>query len=147
MFPKVLLRVDRHINFYRIKLHFVLRCEFGIVYMKICPCVLSTPIITESMYLNNSGNKLQNTSFNLLLLIFCCSPKVVMTAVLLTCLQLLYWSKVLTDQQGLCRFFKKHKIVKNLQTATIKQVISHLSNLLKCFFFFFFFFFQKKVIM
>ena len=47
---------------------------------------------------------------------------------------LIYWSKVLTDQQGLCRFFRKHKIVKNLKTATIKQVIIHLSNLLKCFF-------------
>ena len=46
-----------------------------------------------------------------------------------------YWSKVLTD-----RFFRKHNIVKNLKTETIKQVIIHLSNLLKCFFFFF----QKK---
>ena len=45
-----------------------------------------------------------------------------------------YWSKVLTDQQGLCRYFWKHKIVKNLKTATTKQVIIHLSNLLKCFF-------------
>ena len=35
----------------------------------------------------------------------------------------IYWSKVLTDQQGLFRFFRKHKIVKN-----------HLSNLLKRFF-------------
>ena len=46
----------------------------------------------------------------------------------------IYWSKVLTDQQGLCRFFRKHKIVKNLKTATIKHVIIHLSNLTKCFF-------------
>ena len=52
--------------------------------------------------------------------------------------KLLYWSKVLTDQQGLCRFFWKHKIVKNLKTATIKQVIIQLSNSL-----YFFFFFQK----
>ena len=56
---------------------------------------------------------------------------------------IIYWSKVLTDQQGLCRFFRKHKIVKNLKTATIKQVIIHLSNLQKMFFFLFFFF-QKK---
>ena len=51
------------------------------------------------------------------------------------------------------RFFRKHKIVKNLKTATIKQVIIHLSNLLKRFFFFsekvimyffFFFFFVKN---
>ena len=46
----------------------------------------------------------------------------------------IYWSKVLTDQQGICRFFRKHKIVKNLKTATVKQVIIHLSNFLKCFF-------------
>ena len=46
----------------------------------------------------------------------------------------IYWSKVLTDQQGLCRVFRKHKIVNNLKTATIKQVIIHLTNLLKCFF-------------
>ena len=46
----------------------------------------------------------------------------------------LYWSKVLIDQQGLCQFFRKHKIVTKLETATIKQVIIHLSNLLKCFF-------------
>ena len=45
----------------------------------------------------------------------------------------IHWSKVLTEE-GLCRFFRKHKIVKNLKTATIKQVIIHLSNLLKCFF-------------
>ena len=39
---------------------------------------------------------------------------------------------VLTDQPGLCQFFRKHKIVKNLNlTATIKQVIIHLSKLLK----------------
>ena len=44
----------------------------------------------------------------------------------------IYWSKVLTDQQGLCRFFRKHKTVKNLKTATIKQLIIHLSNFLKC---------------
>ena len=53
------------------------------------------------------------------------------------------------------RFFRKHKIVKNLKTATIKQVIIHLSNLLKrffffrkshyVFFFFFFFFFGQKM--
>ena len=59
----------------------------------------------------------------------------------------IYWSKVLTDEQGLCRFFRKHKIVKNLKTATIKQVIIYLSNLLKCFFrkshYVFFFFGQK----
>ena len=53
---------------------------------------------------------------------------------------LVYWSKVLTDQQGLCIFFRKHKIVKNLKTAKIKQVIVHLSNLLKCVF-------REKVIM
>ena len=47
---------------------------------------------------------------------------------------IIYWSKVLTDQQGSCRYFRKHKIVKNLKTATIKQVIIHLSNLLKRFF-------------
>ena len=52
----------------------------------------------------------------------------------------IYWSKVTTDQQGLCRFFRKNKIVKNLKTATIKQVIIHLSNLLKCLI-------QNKVIM
>ena len=46
----------------------------------------------------------------------------------------IYWSKVLTDQQGLCRVFRKHKIANNLKTATIKQVIIHLSNLLKYFF-------------
>ena len=46
----------------------------------------------------------------------------------------IYWSKVLTGHQGLCRVFRKHKIVNNLKTATIKQVIIHLSNLLKCFF-------------
>ena len=49
-------------------------------------------------------------------------------------IRLVYWFKVLTDQQGLCRFFRKHKIVKNLKTATVKKVIIHLSNLLKCFF-------------
>ena len=49
-------------------------------------------------------------------------------------MKIIYWSKVLTDQQGSCRFFRKHKIVKNLKTATIKQVIIHLSNLLKRFF-------------
>ena len=38
-------------------------------------------------------------------------------------LLIIYWSKVLTDEQGLCRFSRKHKIVKNLKTATIKQVI------------------------
>ena len=43
----------------------------------------------------------------------------------------IYWSKVLTDQRGLCRFFRKHKTVKNLKTATIKRVIIHLSNLQK----------------
>ena len=62
-------------------------------------------------------------------------------------LYITYWSKVLTDQQILCRFFRKHKIVKNLQTATIKQVIIHLSNLLKCFFqksYYVIFFGQKK---
>ena len=43
----------------------------------------------------------------------------------------LYWSKVLTDQPGLCRFFRKHKIVKDLKTATLKQVFIYLSKLLK----------------
>ena len=48
----------------------------------------------------------------------------------------IYWSKVLTDQPGLCRFFRKHKIVKkkkkkNLKTERVKQVIIHLSKLLK----------------
>ena len=47
----------------------------------------------------------------------------------------IYWSIFLSDQQGLCRFFRKHKTVKNLKTATIKQVIIHLSNVLKCSFF------------
>ena len=48
-----------------------------------------------------------------------------------------YWTFKITlssIQQGLCRFFRKHKTVKNLKTATIKQVTIHLSNLLKCFF-------------
>ena len=52
---------------------------------------------------------------------------------------LLYWSKVLTDQPGRHRFFWKHKIVNNLKRATIKQVIIHLLKLLKKF--------SEKVIM
>ena len=31
-----------------------------------------------------------------------------------------YWSKVLADQPEWCRFFRKHKIIKNLKRATIK---------------------------
>ena len=38
-----------------------------------------------------------------------------------------HWSKVLNNQLGWC-FFRKHKIVKNLKRATIKQVIIHLSK-------------------
>ena len=49
-------------------------------------------------------------------------------------LLIIHWSKVLTDQQGLCRFSRKHKIVKNLKTATIKQVIySSFKFTKKCF--------------
>ena len=43
----------------------------------------------------------------------------------------IYWSKVLTGQPERCQFFRKYKIVKNLKTATIKQVIIHLSKLSK----------------
>ena len=43
----------------------------------------------------------------------------------------LYWSKILTDQPGWYRFFRKHKMAKNLKRVTIKQVIIHLSKLLK----------------
>ena len=43
----------------------------------------------------------------------------------------LYWSKVRTDQTEWYRFFRKHKIVNNLKRVTIKQVIIHLSKLLK----------------
>ena len=43
---------------------------------------------------------------------------------------ILYWSKVLTDQSEY-RFIRKHKIVNNPKRATIKQVIIHLSKLLK----------------
>ena len=39
--------------------------------------------------------------------------------------------KVLTDQPGRCHFFRKYKIVKSLKRITIKQVIIHLSKLLK----------------
>ena len=46
-------------------------------------------------------------------------------------LTFIYWSKVLTNQPGWYRFFRKHKIVNNLKRATIKQVIIHLSKLLK----------------
>ena len=46
----------------------------------------------------------------------------------------IYWSKFLTDQPGLCRFFRKHKILKHPKIATIKQVIIHLSKLLKSIF-------------
>ena len=41
----------------------------------------------------------------------------------------IYWSKVLTDQPGWYRFFRKHKIVNNLKRTTIKQMIIHLSKL------------------
>ena len=59
-------------------------------------------------------------------------------------------SKFLTDQQRLCLFLRKRKTVKNLKTATIKHVIIHLSNVLKCFFrkkslcIFFIFFWSKN---
>ena len=43
----------------------------------------------------------------------------------------IYWSKALPDQPGWCRFFRKYSIVQNLKRATIKQVIIHLSKLLK----------------
>ena len=41
----------------------------------------------------------------------------------------IYRPKVLTDQPGQCRFFRKRKIVNNLKRATIKHVIIHLSKL------------------
>ena len=42
-----------------------------------------------------------------------------------------YYTGPKADQPGLGRFSRKHKIVKNLNTVTIKQVIIHLPKLLK----------------
>ena len=33
----------------------------------------------------------------------------------------IYWSKVLIDQQGLCQFFRKHKIVKKNENSDNKS--------------------------
>ena len=57
--------------------------------------------------------------------------KTILKALIIAKLNHLYWSNVLTDQPRWYRFFRKHKIVNNLKRATIKQVIIHLSKLLK----------------
>ena len=54
-----------------------------------------------------------------------------------------YWSKVLTDQQGLCRFFRKHKVVKNLKKSDNKTGDYSSFKFTKVIFCFVFFF-QKK---
>ena len=43
----------------------------------------------------------------------------------------LYWPKVLTVQSGWSRFFRKHELWRKLKRTNYKQVIIHLSKLLK----------------
>ena len=43
----------------------------------------------------------------------------------------IYWPKVLTDQSGWSRFFRKLEILRKLKRTNLKQAIIHLSKLLK----------------
>ena len=43
----------------------------------------------------------------------------------------IYWPKVLTDQSGWTRFFRRLEILRKLKRTNLKQVIIHLSKLLK----------------
>ena len=43
----------------------------------------------------------------------------------------IYWPKVLTDLSGWSRFFRKLEILRKLKRTILKQVIIHLSKLVK----------------